>query len=113
MVQNFTCQPNIPTDTLSLPSLETALMNHAGLVMDAFALDAATLNGDFDEARFLAMAVASNADVIGLRAVAQAAAHVAVALGPPGLPPGAGVGPCMVILADALDEADPRRGSDF
>jgi|GEM_PF-2680800 hypothetical protein len=92
-----------------MPSLETALMTHAGLVMDASALDAATLNGDFDEARFLAMTVAGAAGDAGFPGIAQAAAHLAVALGPMGLPPGITFGPYLVLLADALDEADPRH----
>jgi len=92
-----------------MPSLEKAMMTHAGLVMDASALDAATLNGDFDEARFLAMTVAGAAGDAGFPGIAQAAAHLAVALGPMGLPPGITFGPYLVLLADALDEADPRH----
>jgi hypothetical protein len=91
-----------------MPSLETALMTHAGLVMDASALDAAMLNGDFDEARFLAMTVAGAAGDAGFPGIAQAAAHLAVALGPMGHPPGITFGPYLVLLADAIDEADPR-----
>jgi hypothetical protein len=90
-----------------MPSLETALMTHAGLVMDASALDAAMLNGDFDEARFLAMTVAGAAGDAGFPGIAQAAAHLAVALGP-GHPPGITFGPYLVLLADPIDEADPR-----
>lgn len=91
-----------------MPSLETALMTHAGLVMDASALDAATLNGDFDEARFLAMTVAGTAEGAGLTGVARAAARLVVALGSPELHPGAAFGTYLVLLAEALDEADPR-----
>ena len=93
-----------------MPSLEVALMTHAGLVMDASALDAATVTGDFDEARFLAMTVADAAHRAGFGGIARAAARLAVALGPPGPPPGVTYGPFLILLADALDEADPRRG---
>jgi len=65
--------------------------------------------GDFDEARFLAMTVAGAAGDAGFPGIAQAAAHLAVALGPMGLPPGITFGPYLVLLADALDEADPRH----
>lgn len=91
-----------------MPSLETALMTHAGLVMDTSALDAATLNGDFDEARFLATTVAGTAEREGFYGIAQAAARLAVALGAPGTPPSVTFGPFLILLADALDEAAPR-----
>lgn len=91
-----------------MPSLESALMTHAGLMMDASALDAATLSGDFDEARFLAVTLGDIADRAGFSGVAEAADHLAAALGPTGAPPCLTFGPLLIVLADALDDADPR-----
>lgn len=92
-----------------MPSLEIALMTHAGLRMEVSAVDAAALDGDFDEARALAMAIAQAAESAGHVGIAEAAAMLATALGQAEVPSRVVFDPYLERLADALEEADPRR----
>lgn len=75
--------------------------------MDLFAIDAATISCDFDEARFLTMALARNADHAGLTGVAEAAARMTLALGPDGHCPGNAYSVCLTEVETALRAADP------
>ncbi|QWT22386.1 hypothetical protein KPL74_10390 [Bacillus sp. NP157] len=84
-------------------------MAHAGLMMDAAALDAATMVGDFDEARLIAVEMVGTADRAGMRKVAESAAHLALALGPKGERPIGAYGDCLHHLATSLDAAKPRH----
>jgi hypothetical protein len=94
---------------VNVPSLETAIMTHAGLAMDAFALDAATVGGDLEEARYLARSLAVVAAGAGLSGIAEAAKSLAVALGSKGATRVGVLDHQLVLLANALDDADPRR----
>jgi len=85
------------------------VMVHAGLVMDLFAIDAATISSDFDEARFLTMVLAQNADLAGLTSVAEAAARMTLALGPEGHSPGDAYCICLIEVERALADADPLQ----
>ncbi|SEN20072.1 hypothetical protein SAMN02800694_3077 [Luteibacter sp. UNCMF331Sha3.1] len=96
-----------------MPSLEVALMTHAGLVMDASAVDAATLDGDFDEARALAADIARAAKDSGHVVIAAAAEELATALAQPAPRTPVVFDPYLARLADALDDADPRRSSGW
>jgi hypothetical protein len=84
-------------------------MTHAGLAMDAFALDAATVGGDLDEARYLARRLAVVAAGAGLSGIAEAAKCLAVALGSEGATRLGVLDHHLLLLANALDDADPRR----
>ena len=99
--------PSIPPGARKVPTLESMIMIHAGLVMDLFAIDAATISSDFDEARFLTMVLAQNADSAGLTMVAEAAARMTLALGPEGHSPGEAFGLCLIEVEEALRAADP------
>lgn len=90
-----------------MPSLEAAKMTHAGLVLDVFALDAAAINGDLDEATFLAASVASVAAKFELWDVARAAEQLALALNATGAPGRPTVDAELTRLNAMLDAADP------
>lgn len=90
-----------------MPSLEAAIMTHASLVLDVFALDAATINGDFDEARFLASSVASAATRFKLWDVARAANQLALVLNATSTLDHPTVYAELTHLNAALDAADP------
>jgi hypothetical protein len=75
----------------------------AGLVRDAAAMNDAALASDFDEARFRAQLIAAQADEAGYVALALAAAHLVVTLGPLGVTPLPGYGVGMLRIANELD----------
>jgi hypothetical protein len=82
---------------------EETILTVAEIVRDSAAMNDAALAGDFDEARFRALLVASKADAAGLVDVALAAAYLVTVLGPVESNPGAGYGAAMLRVADELD----------
>lgn len=84
------------------PDEETVLAV-AEIVRDSAAMNQAALAGDLDEARFLAVLVASKADAAGLADVALAADDLVIILGPTGTTPNSDFGAAMLRLAGELD----------
>jgi hypothetical protein len=91
-----------------MPSLEESVRTLAEMVHDSLAMNEASRAGDFDEARFRAVLVASKAEAGGFTAVAQAADDLIVLLGPAGSKPNADQDAAMVWVASALEESVSR-----
>jgi hypothetical protein len=85
-----------------LPNEETVLAV-AEIVRDSAAMNQAALAGDLDEARFLAVLVASKAEAAGFAHVALAADDLVVILGPLGSEPNSDFGAAMLRVANELD----------
>jgi hypothetical protein len=86
-----------------MPPAEETILTIAEIARDSAAMNEAALAGDFDEARFLAVLVASKAEAASMVDVAQAADDLVIILGPVGTEPNADLGAAMVRVADALD----------
>jgi hypothetical protein len=89
-------------------SREDSVLDVAGLVLDATALSEALLDGDLQESRFRADAIAGNAYRLGMSAVHTAALAVVNRLGSDGDPPKNGYAKAVHDLSLELDDAMGR-----
>lgn len=82
---------------------EQSILILAEIVRDSHAMNEAALARDLDEARFLAVLVASKAEAAGMGDVALAADDLVVMLGPMGSEPNSDYGTAILRVANELD----------
>jgi hypothetical protein len=84
---------------------ESAILQHAEIIVEAVALSQAMLDGDLQEARFRARLIATNADSAGSGDIGRAAGRVVDFLGRGSTAPRPGYGQAIEALSVAIDRA--------